>query len=624
MQAQICNGSLGDPVVNITFGSGNNPGGALPAGSINNYLYTPNTCPDDGAYTIVNSTYDCFGGSWHNVSQDHTPGDVNGYMMVVNASFAPGDFYVTTVTGLCGGTTYEFASWIMNVLRTSACGGAGITPNLTFKIETQAGVVLGTYSTGYILNTSSPEWKQYGLFFTTPAAGGNIILRITNNAPGGCGNDIILDDITFRPCGPLTSAGIIGSISDTVHKCADDNTPIQIQATVGQGYNNPTYNWQVSKDNGDSFNDIPGATTTQYTHQPSGPGVFLYRLAVAEGINISQKICRIATNLITINVHDVPGAGIGSNTPVCLPDSVRLTVSAGSTFTWKGPNGFSSSLQNPTIKGALAASGTYTLQAKDSIGCVGTASTIVAVNASPMATYSPAYNTCENEPLTLTVSGGSNYLWTPAAGLSANNVSAPIATLTDSTNYKVVVSNEAGCTDTATIAVNVFKKPTANAGPDKFVVIGQSTTLEGSATGTNVKWKWTPTQNISNVNALTPAVSPTTNSTYVLNVESNAGCGIATDSVFVRVYLKVAPPTAFSPNGDGINDTWRIDALQTYPEAVMSVFNRFGQLVFTSLGYNIPWDGKMNGKPLPSDTYYYFIDLKNDLPKVQGWVFLLR
>lgn len=624
LQAQICNGSLGDPVVNITFGSGSNPGGTLPAGSINNYNYTANGCPDDGVYTIVNSTYNCFGSTWHNVGEDHTPGDVNGYMLLVNASYAPGDFYVTTVSGLCGGTTYEFASWILNILKTSSCNGAGISPNLTFSIETPTGAVLGTYSTGNIPNISSPEWKQYGLFFTTPAEGGNIVLRIKNNAPGGCGNDIILDDITFRPCGPEASAGIVGSTSSRMDKCADDNTPIPLEATVGAGYNNPSYNWQVSTDSGLSFTDIPGATTTQYTHIPSGAGIFLYRLAVAEGGNISQKICRIATNLITIHVHELPGTGIGSNTPVCLPDSIRLRVGAGSVFAWKGPNRFTSSQQNPSLKSSLAATGTYTLQAKDSFGCSGSASTTVVVNISPVVAYTPSVSSCEDVPITITITGGDSYQWTPATGLSATNISAPVVTLSDSTVYTVVASNTAGCTDTATIAVNIFKKPIANAGPDKFVFVGQSVTLEGSAQGANIKWQWIPAQYISNATALTPSVSPPANQTYLLQVESNAGCGMDTDRVFVRVYLKVSPPNAFSPNGDGVNDTWRIEALQTYPESDMTVFNRFGQMVFTSHGYNTEWNGTKNGKPLPSDTYYYLIDLKNGTPKLQGWVFIVR
>jgi hypothetical protein len=166
--AQLCQGSLGDAVANITFGSGPNAGPPL-SSSITNYNYSSRDCPDDGYYTIANSTNNCFDNTWLTVSEDHTPGDNSGYMMVVNASFNAGDFYVQEVSGLCGGTTYEFAAWLINVIRpAAACGGNAIRPNITFNIETTSGEILQTYSTGDIEATNSPLWKQYGLFFYYP------------------------------------------------------------------------------------------------------------------------------------------------------------------------------------------------------------------------------------------------------------------------------------------------------------------------------------------------------------------------------------------------------------------------------------------------------------------------
>src|SRR5688572_26998191 len=114
INAQLCQGSLGDPVVNITFGQGSNYGAPLGA-SITNYTYASGGCPNDGLYTISNSLTSCFSGSWHPLAEDHTPGDVNGYMMVVNASFNKGEFYAQQVNGLCAGTTYELSGWIINV-----------------------------------------------------------------------------------------------------------------------------------------------------------------------------------------------------------------------------------------------------------------------------------------------------------------------------------------------------------------------------------------------------------------------------------------------------------------------------------------------------------------------------
>jgi len=86
----------------------------------------------------------------------------------------------------------------------------------------------------------------------------------------------------------------------------------------------------------------------------------------------------------------------------------------------------------------------------------------------------------------------------------------------------------------------------------------------------------------------------------------------------------VIVPNAFSPNGDGINDQWRIQALETYPEAIVSVYNRHGQLIYTSRGYSKPWDGTFKQQPLPTASYYYIIDLKNDFPLFTGWIMIIR
>jgi len=171
--AQLCKGSLGDPVINITFGRGSNPGNPLVAATTT-YGFVSTSCPNDGTYTVANSTSNCFGDSWHTLQHDHT-GDGNGYLMLVNASYQPGDFYVDTVRGLCGNTTYEFAAWIVNVLKPSACDGIGEKPNLTFSIETRTGTVLQTQNTGDIPADFSPTWKQYALSFRTPQGVNDVI-----------------------------------------------------------------------------------------------------------------------------------------------------------------------------------------------------------------------------------------------------------------------------------------------------------------------------------------------------------------------------------------------------------------------------------------------------------------
>ena len=257
--AQLCQGSLGDPLIKTTFGSGTNPGPALGA-AVTNYGFTFSDCPQDGNYTLRSNTTACFGNTWHTVNADHT-GDANGYFMLVNASTLPGDFYVDTVRGLCSNTTFEFASWIMNVLRPEACGGAGNQPNITFSIETLGGNLLGQYNTGNIAAAPIPAWKQYGFFFTMPAGVNEVVVRMKNNAPGGCGNDLLLDDITFRPCGPQLNVLINGSPETTADICRGTEKTFTFSTTIPAAYTNPLLQWQQSVDNGNSWTDIAGANS---------------------------------------------------------------------------------------------------------------------------------------------------------------------------------------------------------------------------------------------------------------------------------------------------------------------------------------------------------------------------
>jgi hypothetical protein len=205
-----CTGTLGTTVVDITFGSGStNPGPPLPtavagAGTTYNYAsYATGTPPAvifDGDYALVNEVPN--NSAWYVGATDHT-GDANGYMAFFNASPTPGQFYKQNISGLTSGNVYEFAAWIANVINPSVLPTA-ILPNITFQIlDSTTQAVLGTYNTGDIPNSTSMTWKQYSFLFTMPVDITTITLELTNNNIGGTqqpGNDLAIDDITFRPC----------------------------------------------------------------------------------------------------------------------------------------------------------------------------------------------------------------------------------------------------------------------------------------------------------------------------------------------------------------------------------------------------------------------------------------
>lgn len=622
--SQICSGSLGDPVVNVTFGAGSNPGSPLPV-STNTYRYNFGDCPNDGYYTLVNSTTACFGDSWLTLTEDHTPGDVNGYMMLVNASVEPSDFYIDTVKNLCAGTTYEFGAWITNVLKTTACSPDPKQPNLVFNIETTTGAVLGTYSTGSIDATSSPLWKQYGLFFTTPAGNSTVVIRITNNAPGGCGNDLALDDITFRPCGPKVTASIVipGGISTDVSFCKDAVQPVTINGSVGSGYTFPSLQWQESLDNGITWNDINGATGYSLSVNKTSVGSYLYRLAVAQGVNISISNCRVTSNPFSVNIQDLPTAEAKSNSPICEGTTVQLEANGGDVYNWTGPNSFTSNNKTPSLIAALNSAGIYKVDVTDVNGCKSSASTSLIVNPKPVASVSNDKTICSGSSTSLSASGGVSYLWFPATALSDATIATPTATPASTTTYNVVVSNADNCKDTATVTIAVNESPVANAGPDKFLLKGETVTLDGSVSGGNITVSWTPADFLSNPGIANPVTNITHDTIYTLRVVSNIGCGSDEDEVTIKVINGIFIPKAFSPNNDGRNDTWRIDGLQVFTKAVFSIYNRFGQKIFEG-GSNDVWNGTYKNQPLAVGTYVYYLNLNNGKPVMKGSVVLTR
>lgn len=330
MQAQVCNGSLGDPVVNLTFDDATGASSYVPSSS---YTYQVADCPNDGFYTITNSSYSCYNSSWHTLTKDHSG---KGNFMLVNASFEPGDFFITKVTDLCPNTTYEFSAWILNIM----IFFGSIQPDIVFSIETPDGVLLATYATGKIPVTSTPEWEKYGVLFTTPADNATIVLRMTNNAPGGIGNDLALDDITFRPCGGKVTAAIQGN-ADTVDICEGNTTAYSFSGNAAAVYRSPVYQWQSSIDEGGSWQPIPGASGTSYLRLPTmKPGKYWYRITVTDAAYTGITSCSIASNLLIINVHPLPLVDAGPDRVYITGFPVTISASASGedvSYYWQHP-----------------------------------------------------------------------------------------------------------------------------------------------------------------------------------------------------------------------------------------------------------------------------------------------
>jgi hypothetical protein len=150
-------------------------------------------------FSFINSVHDDFQGSWHTGAKDHT-GDQNGYMFLVNADYTPDEFYHGKIDNLIIGKRYEFSVYLANLLIPT-----GIQPNVRFEVRTPLpeNRLLAQVSTGNIAGTPQMTWNKYGLSFRAPTT--SVTLLMISQAPGGYGNDIAIDDITFRVCAPGAS-----------------------------------------------------------------------------------------------------------------------------------------------------------------------------------------------------------------------------------------------------------------------------------------------------------------------------------------------------------------------------------------------------------------------------------
>jgi hypothetical protein len=273
-QAQLCTGTIGEPAVTIDFGA-NMPRSTSLSQVPVPYQFVNSPCPERGSYSVINSTFQCFNRLWSVLPFDHTPHDVSGNFLLVNALTGPSIFYIDTIRGLCSGHTFQVGAWIANLVSPKSCTGPGTAPNLTFSIYSLAGVLLGTYTSGEITASLPAEWVSRKFQFDLPSGSSDVILKITDITGFGCGNAFAIDDITFSPCGGNLSIAFPGTSAQEIYVCEEKQSNYLLIAFY-PGFTNPVVQWQVSYD-GETFFDIAGKVSATFFRAPTVPGIYTYR-----------------------------------------------------------------------------------------------------------------------------------------------------------------------------------------------------------------------------------------------------------------------------------------------------------------------------------------------------------
>jgi gliding motility-associated-like protein len=624
-------------------------GPALATG-ITNLTYQVGTCPSDGYYTITNHVSGCFNGTWWNVGEDHT-GNQGGYFMLINASYQPSDFFVDTVKGLCPGTSYQFAAWILNIVSAPN----EIEPNITFRIEKTDGTVLQSFTTGNIPYSGSPTWIQNAFYFNTPAGASTVVLRMTNNAPGGIGNDLCLDDITFRAAGPLVQAVITGYPTDTVSVCSNAQPTLALAATVESCYPSQLEQWQESPDGGASWNNIPGAVGNSWTRSPTAPGNYIYRLAVAEAGNLGNSTCQVVSPPIAVDIIRMPVPGVS-----IVDSSSEVCAGAPVIFTALPVDGGLNPAYQWTVGGVPAGDGTANFDSVFSAGgevvaCTMTSNAVcvinpvvqsntlalnvVAIPPTGVTIAASAMQVCQDSVVTFTatpINGGPapGFQWQVNgvnAGAGSNSAVFPDGGLRNGDVVNCVMTGSLTCSlpveAAAPIAMTIYPLPGIVIDTAVIIAGGSSVQLQPVISGDISSLNWTPSTGLSDASIATPVAAPAVTTAYTLNVVTVDGCK-ASATEDVKVYYDLKMPGGFTPNGDGHNDVFRVPPSVPVILHRLAVYNRQGALLFYTQNVSAGWDGTFEGQMQPAGAYVWYIEFQNPVTKKseaqKGIVVLLR
>ncbi|RZK42510.1 MAG: T9SS type B sorting domain-containing protein, partial [Hymenobacter sp.] len=535
--------------------------------------------------------------------------------------------YTLTVTGLGNCTTTSTVAVTVNPLPVAVAG-----PPVTFCSgnTTQLGIapVAGnTYSwspaTG--LSNSAVANPNITLTNTTGAALTPTYTLTVTNPVTGCVN-------TSTVVVTVNSEILPGVITASQAVCAS-STPTPLTSVPGPtgGYGTYSYQWESSPDNV-TWTPVPGANADTYAPGPLAATIY-YRRRVASGScadavsnAVMLELVPLATSAVTLATPPAQCPGL----PITFTP-VPTNVGGSPTYRWlinnvpvaTGPTFTSSTLANGDV---------VRVEVTPTPGFCATGPAIASVTVNLILVAQPtvvirtqtALPICAGSPVVFEIDNTTNtgptntYQW-QVNGVNVPGATAATFTSTTLTNGQVVtlvLRTPSACGIIAAtsngLAIGVNPLVQVNAGPDKTIMEGETVVLEGTASG-NFPITWTPNLGFTfpTNNPLRPTAAPIVTTTYTLAAQ--IGNCYGESKVTITVTPRVRIPNAFTPNGDGQDDTWQIDHISDYPNNHVTIFNRWGTKLFDTSNYNRgnEWNGTMNGLPAPIGTYYYLITLGN-------------
>ncbi len=533
--------------------------------------------------------------------------------------------FASIATNGCFGDTVKTVTIFDSPKANFGISNINICAKDSIQITDSSSITIGTINNyqynmgnGTIINRNNNAPFYYR--FNTAGIYTISLITTSNNA---CKSDTAYRTITVRPL-PYANFGFDRSI------CVNDSVRFTDTSTFASGIIT-AYHWNFG--NG---NTLIRNTNTPFYHQYINTGNYIVTM-----VAVGNNGCTSDTAKRTVMVGNKPMATVTAQWTPCV-DSLVVAKSSygvpGATYYWDFGNGTQRSTITDTVQVRYPVAGNYIIRhsVAVSLGCNSdTSRTLpILIYSNPIAQFTTdklAY--CQGENINinsaLNTANVNTWIWQLPNG-QVNNSVPPFSTPTFSfgTNIVSLVTEKNGCKSKPfDISLNVNTKPNINAGPDHNITLNSTAQLNATVNGMGTfNYIWTPSIGLNNPTVLTPIAAPQITTTYTITVTNTASNCVGTDTVVVGVFSKLLVPNAFSPNDDGKNDVWKMEALSAYPKAVVTVYNRWGQKILDRSNYNLnPWDGRIGGKPVSTGTYVYYIKLNNlENETFKGTLLILR
>jgi gliding motility-associated-like protein len=527
-----------------------------------------------------------------------------------------------------GGTTYQPSNVFTNLaagnytIKVKDAGGCTVDAAVTIKqisstlaATANAADISGSQTTGtitiiasngslpYTYSKDGTSYQSSNLF--TNLSAGSYTIKVKDG--GGCTADVtvsikqVTSTLSARASAPEISCGqTSGSVTIIA---ANGTAPYSYSINAGNTY-------QTSN----IFNNLAASN---------------YTIRVKDSDGTSVDITVIVKQASTL-----PNIKINNPARICSPKTVDLTLTdiiagseTGLTYTYFQDSIATSPLTNAS---AVNKSGKYFIKGTKPDGCFSIQPVTVAIYSKAQNNFniSPDNAICYNSSFQLSASGGTSYTWQPSPSLSNPNISNPIATPTSNIKYSVTIKDST-CNDSTvlTTSLTILPLPTINASKTNDVDCSINTTQLNATGGKNYLWQ--NGNSLNNNNVANPIAKPTSTTTYVVKGTDNNGC-INSDTVTVKVNYDNKSgslmPTVFTPNGDGLNDCFGLKFWGTVTKLDFSIYNRFGQKIFSTNDVAKCWDGTFKGVSQNIGVYVYVIKASTNCGEVnkKGTFTLIR